>query len=382
MELIKLFEYPLPIIQVDIEKITINMNNSSFGSFNIKNIGGGKLKGKVISNTDCIILHKEEFEGNDIFLQYDVIPSIYSSGDFITSEIIISSNGGEIIIPVFINISNLDYLLCNTEKAYQIKDFYNYYLKNKKEAIRILNFKHIEITELFLKDTNKQRGIDNFFIAAGVKKKATFDFEELTYQYQYFSQEDDIIGTIPLKKIGNGYFESNVFIQKPCDWLVLQTDKIYSKDFDINSNYNLTFKIIKSKLKSNFAKNKIIFEKKDKCINIEICKKQPIQIIFDRYYYETSDLGSLRIINNLDKDIVFNILPKDTFIHFEGEKYLIGKYTEIKFSVKLTGLLKAQLDFSKKPYLETEVLIKAQLGDKVFNDKIVFFVGNSFAHEI
>lgn len=391
MDLRDIFEYPLPIIQVDTEKIAINMNDFNGGLINIKNIGGGNLMGKIFSNTDCIILHEEEFEGNNISVEYEIVPSIYNSGDFIKSEIIILSNGGEVVIPIFIAISNFDYLLCIREKIYTIKEFYNYYLKNTKEAIRIFNsfefmiwlkkidFMHIDITEVFLKDANKQRGIDNFFIIAGVKEKATLDFEETTYKYKYFNKnESDIVGIIPLKMIGKGYFEEDIFLQKECDWLILETNKIFNKDFDELGNYNLNFKIIKSKLKKGFEKNKIMFGKNQKSIGIEICKKQPIQIVCEREYYETIDTGNIKVINNLGEDLLIEILPKDTFINFEGEKYLVGKYAEIKFNIKLTGFLKAQLDFIKKPYMDTEILIKAQFGDKIFKDKKIIHIGNSF----
>ena len=40
MDLKNFLEYPLPSIQVDIEKIAINMNEKNNGIINIKNIGG------------------------------------------------------------------------------------------------------------------------------------------------------------------------------------------------------------------------------------------------------------------------------------------------------------------------------------------------------
>lgn len=391
MDLKNIFEYPLPKIEIDTDKITINMNDSANGYINIKNIGGGKLSGRIVSNTECVVLLEEQFEGNNLSIEYQVIPSIYNSGDFIKSEIIIISNGGEVIIPVFITVSNFDYLLCNTEKVYNIKQFYNYYLKNNKEAIRIFNsfefmiwlknidFQHIEITESFLKDTNKHRGIDNFFVISKVKDKATFDLEEITYKYRYFEiNEDDIIGNIPLNMIGKGFFETDVFVLNDCDWIVLDNNKVFSKDFNNDGKLDFKFKIIKSKLKENFQTAKIKFNKIEKYVNVEVVKKQPLQIILEREYYEVNDIGKLKIINNLGKDIIIEILPKDTFIRFEGEKYLIGKYTEIVFEIKLSAFLKAQIDFTKKPYIETDILIRSNLEDSIFKEKKTIFIGNSF----
>ena len=136
MDLKEFLEYPLPIIQIDIDKIAINMNEKNSGVINIKNVGGGTLLGDIVSNTDCIILDTEEFSGNNISIGYSVVPAIYSSGDFIKSEITIISNGGSINIPVYINISNFDYLKCNQEKIYTIKEFYQYLLNSSKLSIK------------------------------------------------------------------------------------------------------------------------------------------------------------------------------------------------------------------------------------------------------
>ena len=391
MDLKDFLEYPLPNMQIDIDKIAINMNEKNSGVINIKNIGGGILSGDIVSNTECLILDTNNFLGNDIKIEYSVVPSIYSSGDFIKSEIVIISNGGQVYIPVYITIANFDYLECGKEKIYTIKEFYSYYLKNYIEAIRIfysyefilwlknINYKHIDVVEEILKDANKQRAIDNFFVLTKMKEKAYIQISQKYFKYKYFTRktEADIIGIIPLKLIGTGYFEEDISLEEGAEYIKLSKSKITNKDFDNNGIFNLEFKILKNKINSFFERKKIIFNKINENVIIEISKKKPIEIIFEKEYFSTTDKGTLKILNNTEEDIVIEIVPKDTFVFFEGKKYLISKYTEIGFDIKLTGFLKAQMDFTKKPNIESEILIKAILGDTIYKMQKNIYVGNS-----
>lgn len=390
MDLKEFLEYPLPIIKIDVDKIAINMNEKNSGVINIKNVGGGTLLGDIISNTDCIILDTEEFSGNNVSIGYSIVPSIYYSGDFIKSEITIISNGGQINIPVYITISNFDYLKCNQEKIYTIKGFYQYYLKNYIEAIRVfysydfmiwlknINYKHIDIVEELLKDVNKQRAIDNFFILSKIKEKAHIEILQKNFRYKYFNTKSDseIIGSIPIKLIGTGYFEEDITLED-IDFIKLTKNKITNRDFDENGIFNLEFIIIKNKINSFFERRKVIFNKTNKSVIIEVSKKNPIEIIFERNYFNPIDKGVLKILNNTDEDVIIEIIAKDTFVFFEGKKYLISKYTEIEFDIKLTGFLKAQMDFTKKPNIESEILIKAILSDSVYKMQKNIYIGNS-----
>lgn len=390
MDLKNFLEYPLPNIEIDVDKIAINMNEKNSGVINIKNIGGGLLSGDIISNTECLILDEDSFKSNDIKIGYNLVPSIYSSGDFIKSEIIIISNGGQVYIPVYITIANFDYLECNNEKIYTIKDFYTYYLKNYIEAIRIfysydfmiwlksINYKHIDIVEEILKDANKQRAIDNFFVLTKMKEKAYIKIMQKLFKYKYFSTKKDteIIGFIPLKIIGTGYFEEDIFVEDT-DFIKVSKNKITNKDFDEEGNFNLEFKILKNKINSFFERKKILFSSLNENVIIEISKKKPIEILFEKEYFMPIDKGIIKILNNTDEDMLIEIIPKDTFVFFEGKKYLISKYSEINFDVRLTGFLKAQMDFTKKTNIESEILIKAVFKDKVYKMEKNIYIGNS-----
>lgn len=391
MDLNQIFEFPLPEICVEAEKIHINLTEENSGQLHIKNVGFGNLNGVIVSKTDCIFFENYEFEGNNIFIKYEIKPYAYFMGEFIKSEITIISNGGEISIPVFIQNPSTNYLVCKEEKIKTIRDFYKYFKKNNKDAIRVFNsyefilwlkkmdFSHIDITEVILEDKNRQRAIDNFFILTGIKEKAKFMIVEDFYRYRYFNKnEDEIIGIVSLKIIGEGYLESDIFLENNYDWISLDKYKITNKDFDTDGNCFLHFKINKNKIKRNFEREKILFSGIEKAVTVELQIKPPIEIIFERQFFETADTGSISIINNTGKDILIKVLPKDNFVKFEGEKYLIGKHTELKFDIKIAGFLKAQIDFTRRPYIESEILFKAQFDDKIFKDNRKIYIGNSF----
>lgn len=391
MNLKEFLEYPLPNIQIDIDKIAINMNEKNSGVINIKNIGGGILSGDIVSNTDCLLLDKENFLGNDVKIEYNIVPSVYSSGEFIKSEVVIISNGGQVYIPVYITISSFDYLQCIKEKIYTIKEFYGYYLKNYIEAIRIfysyefmiwlknINYKHIDVVEEILKDSNKQRAIDNFFVLSKMKEKSYIKLSQKIFKYKYFTTntESDIIGIIPIKLIGSGYFEEDIVLEDDIDFIKILKNKITNKDFDEDGNYNLEFRILKNKINNFFERRKIVFNKTNESVIIELSKKKPVEILLEKEYFTTTDSGVLKILNNTEKDIIIEIVPKDTFIFFEGKKYLVSKYTEIGFNVKMTGFLKAQMDFTKRPNIESEILIKAILDDDIYKMGKKIYIGNN-----
>ena len=391
MNLKEFLEYPLPNIQIDIDKIAINMNEKNSGVISIKNIGGGILSGDIVSNTDCLLLDKENFLGNDVKIEYNIVPSVYYSGEFIKSEVVIISNGGQVYIPVYISISSFDYLQGLKEKIYTIKEFYGYYLKNYIEAIRVfysyefmiwlknINYKHIDVVEEILKDSNKQRAIDNFFVLSKMKEKSYIKLSQKIFKYKYFTTntESDIIGIIPIKLIGSGYFEEDIVLEDDIDFIKILKNKITNKDFDEDGNYNLEFRILKNKINNFFERRKIVFNKTNESVIIELSKKKPVEILLEKEYFTTTDSGVLKILNNTEKDIIIEIVTKDTFIFFEGKKYLVSKYTEIDFNVKMTGFLKAQMDFTKRPNIESEILIKAILDDGIYKMEKNIYIGNN-----
>lgn len=391
MNLNEFLEQPLPIIKIDTEKIAINMNDKTEGYISIKNIGGGLLCGQIISNTECILLEQDSFCSNDINIKYSLASSVYSNGEFIKSSISIVSNGGEINIPLYITISNFEFLNCGEEKIYDIKEFYHYYLKNYLEAIRIfysydfmiwlkrINFKHIDVVEEILQDANKQRAIDNFFILCKLKEKASLKILQTSFKYKYTKNDENMFieGYIPLKLIGNGYFEETIIKPFNSDFIKLDMEKITNKDFDEDNNLNLKFIIDKSKVNNYFERKKLLFDKAKENVIIELSEKLPVETILERQYFNTTDNGVLKVINNTNKELIIEIIPKDTFVIFSSKKYLIEKFQNINFNIKLSGFLKAQMDFTKKPNLESEILIKVILDDEIYKFEKTIYVGNS-----
>ena len=50
------FEYPLPELSADIDEIEVETHSVCEGSFFIRNIGGGRLSGQIISHNACAVL--------------------------------------------------------------------------------------------------------------------------------------------------------------------------------------------------------------------------------------------------------------------------------------------------------------------------------------
>ena len=188
MSMESIYEYPMPCVETGTNKIAMNVrNNSARGYIDVWNSGGGLLEGSITSNTDCITFVNEEFKGNNVRIEYKVNTLMYKKGDMIRSSLFISSNGGEKIISVIINV--LEEVLETKNGGYisNIKEFMGYARKNPIEARKMLGsndfliwvkrtgFEHTDILEHIINDANKERALDNFFVLCGLKAKSRIE---------------------------------------------------------------------------------------------------------------------------------------------------------------------------------------------------------------
>ncbi len=150
-------------------KIAEEVSDFYSGSFFVKNIGGGLLTGTIITDNDVISFDETDFEGNEYELKYNIDVREYEPNKLLKFNVYIVSNGGEIIIPVFIKVLKNIFYTDDGYKITDIKSFFSYFKKKPLNAIDIfyseeffkwlakINFQRIDMLKLFLNDEDKER---------------------------------------------------------------------------------------------------------------------------------------------------------------------------------------------------------------------------------
>lgn len=390
MEFQNLFENPLPIIKSDVEKIVFNINGIGEGYIHIENIGGGILKGEILSNTNCICFDKNSFETNDISLRYEVDTSFLSQGDRIKSNIVIISTGGELNIPVVINVMAKPFLTADKTEIFTLKDFYAYAKNNKLEARRILcsndfmlwlklnGFEHIDVLEDIIEDADKERALDNFFVLSEVKKKANIQIEKNIVEYKIKNNSDSVIkDCIKIKKIGLGYINAKIYKKNNSDWLIIHSEKLVGKDFDENRETELNFEILTDKIEKNTEEEIIIETDKKISVKIRAIKLPKIRFKVNKQCFSFEDKGQIYIENYTGEKMLVEIKASDSSIRFEKESLVIEDSALIDFKVKTSGIIKNMLEIQKSPYLDAVIALTAKLEDNTevkFEEKIIIGV--------
>jgi len=374
------FDFPLPKINTIVDEIYEEVDSIKQGYIKIENVGGGILEGKISSNSNSILFMPDEFVSNNIKIAYNINVSMYSKGEIVKTEIIISSNGGEKIIPI--NIKVIENVI-HTKEGIAIKkldDFLNYSKQYSIEARRLLcsndfmiwlkniNFADIDIVESLINDSNKERALDNFLILCKLKKRAftTSDKDCINIKINDYNKRE-IEGKIKLYKNGWGYIDDELFIKNNSDWLSINKNKITSKDFDDNNEAEITYYVNVDAIKTKYEKDSIVIKGTEKReIKFWIINESLINVKITKMYFDLNDTGFIEIENNTkESELTFEIISDENCVKFEGYKYRVGKYAKIPFNIKVSGIQKAQNEIFKKPFIDAKIYIKTTVGKNV-----------------
>ncbi len=387
MEMMQQFEYPLPILKILAEKLVIETSKMERGSLSVDNIGSGLLQGSVMSNNPALKFELEKFSGNQLSLQYIVDIDGLKAGDLVQSDIVIISNGGEKIIPLIIKV--VPYCIY-TEDGFKIstlKDFLTYSKKYPLKARQLFvtsefmaflmsnEYEFLEIFDYFVKDTNKERALENFFVLSKLKNRAVLQVATNRVELEVGPLQKDIVThQIPINKIGWGYVEADVSARSDGDWLNITNAKLVASGFAEEESVFVSYSVDTSKLKSKFEKGTI---KISNSIEVEIVvrKKSYFSVRTNRNSFEYDDNGVVCVTNNTGQDVLLEIVSKENYIKFDGKKYFMGGYAEIPFTIKMTALQTAQMAIKKQPYSENEIMITAHINDILIKKTIKISVG-------
>ncbi len=307
-------------------------------------------------------------------------------------NVYIVSNGGEIIIPVFIKVLKNVFYTYDGYKITDIKSFFSYFKKKPLNAIDIfyskeffewlleINFQQIDMFKLFLNDEDKERAIDNFFLFCKLKKKSYVEAIEKNINiFVKPFQKEKIFGSVALLKKGYGYIHKKIDFKYNNACMKFEKNEITSKDFDIENRCYINYEIDPRFISGSFLREYVAIDE-NTFIKINISVLPKIVVNLSREIYEYEDFGSIIIENNCDKDLVFEISAKDNFIEFESRHYIVSDKDKVNFRIKRSKM-KSFIDkmtFNKKLYTESEIYIKTVFNNQIIKKTRKIILGNSF----
>lgn len=390
---IRELEKQLPILSVKEKEIIFNSSPELVkGIINIENIGKGELLGELFSESPNIIFNAPNWKGNTYAAEYSIILNNYMYMDSFESEIIIESNGGIEIIPVSISIEPPYIEDDKGKKIRTLIEFVLYAQNNVLSAVKLfksdkfskwlndINSEHQLIYKHLVTQGNKYKAMDEFFQLCGLKEKAVIKVEESVIEEEITSLNEIIEKKINIKKIIWGYINVSVALKNNSPFIKLSKSILSDEDFSSDGNCSYSFSINTYKADKNFLKEEIVFTDANKT-NIQtvliMIKKTPFIVArTSKESYSLEDKGVLIVENNAEKDITIDVYVKDSYIKFSGNSYFVSKMIEIPFEIRFPIFSSVNLGFNKKPFYESEILIKTVIDSIPIHKRVKVIAGS------
>ncbi len=379
MEAAAQFEYPLPILAIDTDKIVIETSELYEGSLLVKNAGGGTLSGRITSNVSGLTFSPDTFDTNETRVYYNFTLDLYKTGDIIHSNAVIMSNGGEKYIPIYIKI--LFPTLVTKEDAVltDLNDFYDYALKYPAAARQLfvsrdfmiwlvnINYEFPEIFEQLINDPNKERALDNFFILSKLKSRASLAFFDKRLEVRLKPGEKSMYyGSFQLTRLGHGYIEASLHLKNDAPWLRLGRTEISGGDFGTADTLSVSYSVDPLQLKSRFASETVCIAGEGGLeLPVAVKTYSPISFRLSKETFIFQDVGEVLVYNNTGVDATVELSCKDSYVKFKARRFFVGAYGQIPFDIKITALQHAQFVLKKQPCVNTEIYIRAVYGSSV-----------------
>ncbi len=374
MDIKNLLEYPKIHIKSNINEIDLFGYEKFEKTIHISS-DGEKIRCTAMCNNKNILFDKETFE-TDFDLKVIVNLNSLKAGDEIKTEIKIISTTNDLIIPVKIRVTAPFLVIKQNKKLYDLNDFYNYLLKNEKEALKLfyteqfkiwikcLDEKYLSIYNLLITDENARRCVENFLVLNEVKERVTLSFSKKVEKINVVLDDDKLEGFITVIKSGQGYFENDLVLSGQCDFIKFEQSKITSDNFLDNDEYKFKYYIDKSKFK-NDVKETISFKNNSDTHILEFKEMPMFNLHLPKDLYKNGELGYFEIENNYNEDLT--VIIDSNYIILKDTEYKLKKKKKIIFNVKPKGKSK-----EKQPFKIGEIKVQGFYKNKIENKNVKF----------
>ena len=365
------FEHPLPVLDVSIEALHIETNDTSTGELTVKNSGGGMLAGCVSARHDALRFEPTRWEGNVQTLRYTFDPALAdtnANGMFETMAYI-STNGGEVALPVTARQAQMTITTHDGTRIANVREFYEFALLHPASARQIftssefymlllaVEYPYMDIYENLHKDANRERALDNFFILSGMKRKTSLVLSKTTFHFDHRPNDPTKrLGHIPVEKSDAGYNEAAIVAETAPPWLTFNAERLASADFDADYRARILFTIDPAKISTRYVRERVYIDGHE--AEITFRRLPPLQAKLSKDSFRYDDHGFIEITNHTGADLPVEVSCADSFVRFKAKAYLVGAQYQIPFTVKLSAFTNAGRFFRKAPFMCTTIEIK------------------------
>jgi hypothetical protein len=232
----------------------------------------------------------------------------------------------------------------------------------------------MEVYERFATDPNKERAVDNFLVANGLKEKSAIKSEQRVVSVKVCpSAAENPKGTLTFSKPKAGYAEARLSVLTGGEWLSLDKDRLLSADFGADDRAHIGFEVRAEEFARGGKRVDFAFIDVDSeggkvgGVYVMAAAERPFSAELNKTRYGMDDEGFIKIRNRTNRDMMVEIFSKEGFAKFGGRKYYISAYAEIPFTIKFTGFQMAQAAFRKQPTYESQIVIAADRERQILN---------------
>lgn len=258
------------------------------------------------------------------------------------------------------------------EGVYTIKDFHALWLKDKKVAKRIFYYKEFKLWllklkfpfmhffEYFLKDTNKERAINNFFALSNLN-------EEINLDIKIDEEKNKIIVT----KKSEAFLEEKIY--SPSNLITFSQNYITNRDFEQGESKEIAYFVdLKKVNKTQFFKIYI----GERFVELKIQKKDFLEIELLSNFQRDGEIISISITNNSGENIPIEFEVSDV-IKLKEHKYIVGEEPLlIDFKTELSPLLRAKKTLGKAFVFKENIRVHSRFENKRFYKDIKLTIGD------
>jgi len=379
------YDNPLPTLSLESTELSIDTGSNSQGNFTIKNTGGGTLSGHVFSRQRGLTFSPTTWEGNNQIISYKYFQASPHNTSIIKTQVLISSNGGEVILPTVIDTSPMIIDTDEGARITSITDFYHYFLEYPAAARRLFissefymllmatGYPYLEVYESLHKDPNRERALDNFFQLSSLKDKTHLFLE--TYRLDIYQHPLDISETyFYVMKTDGGYADAPITCEKNMPWLTLSCAKLVTSDFDHSHKAAVGIEIDPEHMPGYFCKNHIKIGTEVMTLTVRKAPRFVLEISREGFRYE--DRGTLEIENNTGFDMTIEVHSRDRYVRFFRAVYTVppGPFS-IPFEIRPSAFLGTRRLFTRIPYISTYVDVRARSTAQVYNKRLHLSIG-------
>ena len=342
-------EYENPVLQTSVLNIELNINSDSIqtGEFVVSTGNDKMLKGVVYSTHEKIRIINNTFFGKEISIKYEIDANGLIKGEEINGAINIVSNGGEITIPVLVNVETVS-VTTSIGEVKNLFHFANLVQMSYDEAVSL--FKSAKFPKVFLKEdfylesvyegligsTDIDLAMEEFLIASNKKTPVKLGLTEKEKQYEYLTE--NFGDTVVITKNNWGYKKVDVVVEG--DFITGYKKKITTHDF-AGSSYEFSYFIDIKRLNQGNNFGKIKFITSTETFTLDILVKAKTTLTRDSIDYQKYSKQLYRLY--LD----FRLRKIDTEKWADMSLAVIERMRTIDDSSYFIKLYQAQVEISK-----------------------------------